>query len=101
MPSLRSKFCRLLTRLFMAPIFDPNKSIEETRRGMERLSKFTLVPSKTRVSKIQLKSASADWIYGEAARKDSAVLYLHGGAYNICSPDTRRETAAHKIGSCP
>ncbi len=95
MPSLRSKFCRFLTRVFMAPIFDPNKSIEETRRGMERLSKFTSLPSKTRVTKIQLNGISAEWIYGEAARKDSVILYLHGGAYNICSPNTHRETAAH------
>jgi epsilon-lactone hydrolase len=95
MPSLRSKFCRFLTRAFMAPIFNPNKSIAETRRGMERLSKFTSLPSKTRVSKIQLNGISAEWIYGEVACKDNVILYLHGGGYNICSPNTHRETAAH------
>lgn len=95
MPSLRSKFCRFLTRAFMAPIFNPNKSIAETRRGMERLSKFTSLPSKTRVSKIQLNGISAEWIYGDVAYKDNVILYLHGGGYNICSPNTHRETAAH------
>lgn len=94
MPSLRSKFCRFLTRVLMAPIFNPNKSIAETRRDMERLSKFTSLPPKTRVSRIQLKGIAAEWIYGEAARRDRVVLYLHGGAYNICSPNTHRETAA-------
>jgi epsilon-lactone hydrolase len=79
----------------MAPIFNPNKSIAETRRGMERLSKFTSLPSKTRVSKIQLNGISAEWIYGEVACKDNVILYLHGGGYNICSPNTHRETAAH------
>jgi len=42
-----------------------------------------------------LNSLSAEWICATDARQDRAILYLHGGGYNICSPNTHRELAAN------
>lgn len=95
MPSFRSKFCRILTKYLVAPKFNPNKTIDEARRGMESLTKLASLPSKTKVEKITFNSISAEWICANEAHDDRVILYLHGGGYNICSPNTHRELAAH------
>jgi acetyl esterase/lipase len=95
MPSYRSKFCRLLTKFLVSAKFNPNKTIDEMRRSMESLTKLARLPSKTKVEKITLNSISADWVCTNGAHDDRVVLYLHGGGYNICSPNTHKELAAH------
>ena len=94
MPSIRSKVCRMLTKYLVAPKFNPNKTIDEVRRGMESLTKLSRLPSKTKVEKITLNSISAEWVYAYEAHEDRIILYLHGGGYNVCSPNTHRELAA-------
>jgi acetyl esterase/lipase len=88
MPSLRSRLCRLLIKYLVATKFNPAKTIGEIRRGAESLTKLTGFPSQTRVEKIRLNSLSAEWVFANEARKDRAILYLHGGGYNFCSPWT-------------
>ena len=95
MPSLRSKFCRILTKHLAAGIFNPNKTIDEMRRATERLTRLSRLPSNTKVEKITLNNISAEWICAAGAREDRVILYLHGGGYNICSPNTHRELAAN------
>ncbi len=95
MPSFRCKFCRLLTKYLVAPKFNPNNTISEIRKGMESLTKLASIPSKTKVEKITVNSMSAEWIYGKEALEGRIILYLHGGGYNFCSPNTHRELAAH------
>jgi acetyl esterase/lipase len=94
MPSIRSKVCRILTKYLVAPNFNPNKTINEARRGMERLTKLAHLPAKTKVEKITFNSISAEWIYAYEAHEDRVILFLHGGGYNTCSPNTHRELAA-------
>ena len=79
----------------MAPKFNHMKTIDELRGGMESLTRLTKLPSKTRVEKIILNSISAEWICAKDACEDRVILYLHGGGYNIGSPDTHRELAAN------
>ena len=95
MPSFRSKFCRILTKYLVAPKFNPNKTIDEMRRSMESLTKLASLPSKTKVEKVSFNGISAEWICAKEANEDRAILYLHGGGYNIGSPNTHRELAAH------
>jgi monoterpene epsilon-lactone hydrolase len=95
MPSFRGKFCRILTKYLVAPKFNHNKTIDEWRSGMESLAKLASLPSKTRVEKITLNSIPAEWICAEDAREDRIILYLHGGGYNVGSPNTHRELAAN------
>ncbi len=95
MPSLRSKFCRLLTKYLVAPKFNPQKTIDEARKGMESLTRLSSLPSKTTVEKIKIDSISAEWVYSNIADEDKVILYFHGGGYNLCSPNTHRELAAN------
>ena len=94
MPSIRSKACRMLTKYLVATRFNQNKTIGELRRGTESLTKFSRLPSKTKVEKITFNSISAEWVYSYEAHQDRTILYLHGGGYNICSPNTHRVLAA-------
>ena len=95
MTSYRSTFCRILTKFLVATKFNPNKTINEMRRGMESLARLTSLPSKTKVEKVTIHKISAEWICAAEALEDRAILYLHGGGYNICSPNTHRELAAN------
>jgi monoterpene epsilon-lactone hydrolase len=95
MPSYRSQFCRMLIKYLVAIKFNPNKTIDEMRRGVESLSKLAGLPSKTNVEKIKLNNISAEWVCSKEAREDRVILYLHGGGYNICSPNTHRELSAY------
>ena len=65
------------------------------RRGMESLTKLASLPSKTKVEKVSFNGISAEWICAKEAHEDRVILYLHGGGYNIGSPNTHRELAAH------
>ena len=54
MPSYRSQVCRMLIKYLVATKFNPDKTINEMRRGVENLSKLAGLPSKTNVEKIKL-----------------------------------------------
>ncbi len=95
MASFRSKFCRILTTYLIASKFNPNMTIDEMRRGMESLTKLARLPSKTKVEKVLFNGISAEWICARGTLEDRVILYLHGGGYNIGSPNTHRELAAH------
>ncbi|MGD9106193.1 MAG: alpha/beta hydrolase [Desulfobacterales bacterium] len=95
MPSFRSKFCRILTKHLVASKFNPNMTIDEMRRSMESLTKFAKLPPKTKIQKISFNGISAEWICTKEAHEGRVILYLHGGGYNIGSPNTHRELAAH------
>jgi len=95
MPSYRSKFCRLLTKYLASAKGNPNKTIDEMRRATENLARLASLTSNTKVEKIALNSISAEWICAPDAHEDRVILYLHGGGYNICSPNTHRELATN------
>jgi acetyl esterase/lipase len=84
-----------LTKYLVASKFNPNKTIDEMRRGMESLTKLARLPSKTKVEKVSFNGISAEWICAKEAHEGRVILYLHGGGYNTCSPNTHRELAAH------
>jgi len=94
MLSLRGRFCRYLTKYIIAPKFDPNKSVDEIRNIMESLTKYAKLPSNITVERLDLNGIAAEWIYTDEMRGNKAVLFLHGGGYNICSLNTHREIAA-------
>jgi len=60
MPSYRSQFCRMLIKYLVAIKFNPNKTIDEMRRGVESLSKLAGLPSKTNVEKIKMNYPAAE-----------------------------------------
>lgn len=70
-------------------------TIDEMRRGMESRTKLANLPRKTKIEKVSFNGISAEWICAKEAHEGRVILYLHGGGYNIGSPNTHRELAAH------
>ncbi len=95
MLSLRSKFCRLITKKMIAPKLNNIQSIPKAREGMEKLAKFAKLPAGTQVEKFEIGGMAAEWVCANTAHEGKVILYLHGGAYNLCSPNTHREMVAH------
>lgn len=94
MRSVRSHLCRLVVKYLMAPKFDISKSVEDQRKALEVFAKRSLLPANTRIHPVSAEGIPAEWISVGDARNECAVLYLHGGAYNMGSAQTHRELAA-------
>lgn len=95
MTSIRSKFCRYLSKKLMGSNMVSSMSIDEMRIGLEKATRFSMLPARTKIHKVGYHNVSAEWVSGKHADEDYAVLYLHGGGYNLGSPSTHREFAAH------
>lgn len=64
-------------------------SLERARREIQLLKK--LFPSShTGIEKVKIGEMSAEWIRSNRSRENYCVLYLHGGGYFCCSPETHR-----------
>ena len=94
MQSLRSRLFRLVVKYFMAPKFDVGTTVHEQRNALEGFAKLSILPRKTKIESLQVGGLEAKWISVGSIKNDSAVLYLHGGAYNIGSLNTHRDLAA-------
>jgi acetyl esterase/lipase len=78
----------------MSPKFNASSTVQKQRKALERFSKLSIFPGKTKIHQFQIKELAADWILVGNTPEDCAILYLHGGAYNIGSLKTHRELAA-------
>jgi monoterpene epsilon-lactone hydrolase len=47
------------------------------------------------VEKLQINGIYAEWVSVKDIFENKIILYLHGGGYNICSPNTHRELCTH------
>ena len=95
MTSIRCKFCRFLSKRLIGASLDPSKTIDEMRLGLKKATKFSMLPAKTEVTQVSYNNVSAEWVSAKNADENNVVLYLHGGGYNLGSPRTHREFAAH------
>jgi monoterpene epsilon-lactone hydrolase len=69
--------------------------IWEMRAGFEAIwSGFSRPPEDCNYEPVAPGNVSGEWIVPPGATKDGVILYLHGGGYVICSPNTHRELAA-------
>lgn len=93
MTSLQSKFLRLYVR-YIASKSDPDQSIPEKRAKLEKDAKSIVrMPRGVSVHSLQAGNVPAEWHEPDAARKETAILYLHGGSYIVGSPRTHRGLA--------
>jgi len=95
MSSFRSTLCRMLIKHYLAPNFHAQKTIGAQRKALEKLTKWAVLPSGTRIDEVQIKGLSAEWVSGRDVAEDTVVLFLHGGGYSTGSTGTHRELAAH------
>lgn len=61
---------------------------------LDRTADRLTLPVGTSVSTVQLGPCDAEWIRACRARDDGAVLYLHGGAFIVCSLASHRRLVA-------
>ncbi|UCC45032.1 MAG: alpha/beta hydrolase [Candidatus Zixiibacteriota bacterium] len=94
MRSLRSRLFRLVVKYWMSPKFNAHTTIQEQRRALEGFAGLSILPAGTRVQPVKIGTLSAEWISVGDNPEQRAVLYVHGGAYNIGSLNTHRDIAA-------
>lgn len=63
-------------------------SVEETRKGLEKLFSVSKIPKGVKFEKIQIDGLPAEWIVPKNLKHQGAVLYLHGGGYMLGSIST-------------
>lgn len=112
--SRMARVARELSRRVIKPLLDPKVPIAWQRRGLTLLSKSTLSPSsvnysdtklanvKTLTAKASQKNASkpSSKSANKSASKPAipathAILYLHGGAYCVGSPEVYKSLIGH------
>lgn len=71
-----------------------NPSLAEQRARLETLADFFPVPEGTEIEPASVGGIAGEWVRGRRARRDAAVLYLHGGGYVVGSPKSHRHLAA-------
>ena len=69
-------------------------SVAEMRRRFEGLAASFPVAADVAIEPVSAGGVPAEWISAPGARRDRAVLYLHGGGYVIGSPRSHRHLAA-------
>ena len=95
MPSVQSRFFRLIIKHYVAPKFrQAGNSIEVWKILLDDMSKFQRVPKGTEIQPIMVGNLPAEWVWSPGSTDQYAVLYLHGGAFVMGSPANYGETAA-------
>ncbi|MEL7644868.1 MAG: alpha/beta hydrolase [Anaerolineaceae bacterium] len=74
-------------------------TIPEQRARLERLTAFLRIPKRVRVTPVDAAGVPAERISTRETRK-GIILYLHGGAYALGSPDVHREFLARLSRAC-
>jgi acetyl esterase/lipase len=71
-----------------------SSSVSELRKLDEFITKNQKIPTGTGIRPVVAEGIAAEWVRAPAAQTERAILYLHGGAFVMCSPATHRELAA-------
>ena len=92
-------FFKRLNRILLKPVFGPPWPFTVQRVWFKLVAATSLLPKGTRIEKVNMAKIPAEVIVNSAhsAQKNSqqkVMLYLHGGAYSICAPQTHRSLTA-------
>jgi acetyl esterase/lipase len=88
---LRNLYLELTERLAANPQMD----IETLRDVFERFHRAAAEPEGVAYAEADAGGVPGLWCLPEGAAADRVVLYLHGGGYSTCSPQTHRKLAGH------
>lgn len=91
-----------INRALLKPIFGPPFSYPLQRSWFEIMAKACFVPKQAQITNVLMGTIDAEKISPEQLPQKSQdiILYLHGGAYCICSPRTHRSLTAHLAIEC-
>ncbi len=92
-------FFKRLNRILLKPVFGPPWPFAVQRVWFKLVAATSLLPKGSRIEKVNMAKIPAEVIVNSAhsAQKNSqqkVILYLHGGAYSICAPQTHRSLTA-------
>ena len=94
--ALLAAMLRASLRLLLKPVFSPRFSIGFQRRWLRALSHSTRMPKGVSVHADTVGGVAGEWCRSTQAPSSppGVVLYLHGGAFCIGSPETHRALTA-------
>lgn len=87
---------RTAVRLLVKPLLGPPVPISVQRAGLKTIGLIMLSARGVRRSRKMIAGVPVDWV--EPPQKDAAsqvLIYLHGGAYVIGSPESHRAITTH------
>lgn len=87
MASFRSRVFRFL---LSRTAYDWSKPLPELRQDLERNTRLLRTAKHVKVSPVEVGDIHGEWIRPANARKNKAMLYLHGGGYIMGSCNTHR-----------
>jgi len=93
MQSLRGRLAYEFLRLAGSP-FDRSTPLEDQRAYLERQGRRVPVSREVKVQSTSIGPTHAEWLRPREARRDAALLYLHGGGYTMGSCNTHRALVA-------
>lgn len=95
MPSLQSRFFRLVVKYMARARFGRVfRSLPKLRKMIEQTSKVQKIPAGTEILPVLAGGTAAEWVCAPGKQTNTAILYLHGGAFVAGSLATHRELAA-------
>ncbi len=83
----------ILEQLAATPILDL-QSVQARREGFEQIAAAFPVAADVACEPVQVGGMKAEWVTAPGAAADRAILYLHGGGYEIGSINTHRDLAS-------
>ena len=90
MPSLRSRIIQRIMRDAKDALLS-TEPLEERRRRFEAAARRAIrVPRNVSVRSVSAGGVPSDFLEPDEVAPGRVILYLHGGAYVICSPTTHR-----------
>ncbi|MBX3489124.1 alpha/beta hydrolase [Parvibaculum sp.] len=95
MASIQARLTDRMLRLLVKSRFNPQADPRAIRARTTKLAqRFGGVPRGVRVERAAVAGIPAEWIHPQVADNGNTLLYLHGGGYSICGPDTHRGLVA-------
>jgi monoterpene epsilon-lactone hydrolase len=95
LPTVRARMFRIALKHSIGRRFRrAGLSIPELRKLEDLMARGQRPPKGTTISQVMVNGLPAEWVLGPGAGTDAVILYLHGGAFVMCSPSTHRELAA-------
>jgi len=92
MTSLKSRIVRYTVKK-MIERTDPNASVEAIRARYEAMARKRELPKGVTKQATRAGGRYAEWLRPTGSTNDRVILYLHGGAYVLCSCNTHRALA--------
>lgn len=82
-------------RLVVRPLLGPPVPIAIQRAGLKALGLIMFSAKGVRRTTKRMAGVTVDWVEPTAGSVDRVLIYLHGGAYVIGSPDSHRAITTH------